>query len=104
MIFLLLSFIIASIAIFEKHSAGYHQGKLTRFALVRNVLLDAFGILLAIILAALLGGYIAEIVIRQISSDLMQLIAGIIIGLLVGIGVGVLIRQIWERFVKFPSV
>jgi len=114
MIFLLLSFVIAGSTVVAKHGEAHRQGRLTRFACVRNILLDLSGILLAIILAALLSRYIAEIATRQISHTLTRLIAGIVIGLLVGIGVGVfvhrtaslvhrtasLVRQTWGRFVK----
>ena len=58
------------------------------------------GLLLAMVLAGLLGCYIAQIMTQQIGNDLIKLAAGIATGLLVGIGVGVLMQRISGRFMK----
>ena len=91
---------LAVFTIFGKHRTAYRQGKLTRSAFLRNMLLDVSGILLAVTLAGLLGRTIAGIVTQPISNDLGRLIAGIFIGLLVGIGVGVFVNRAWGRFVR----
>jgi hypothetical protein len=100
-LFLLLSFAIASFTVVEKHRQAYLQGKISGRVCERNILFDIDGILLALILAGMLGGYIAEIVSEQISYSLTQLVGGIMIGLLVGIAVGILVKQAWGRLVKF---
>jgi len=67
---------------------------------MRNVLIETAGLLLATVLAGLLGRSIAQIATQQISNDLIKLAAGIATGLLVGIGVGVLMQRISGRFMK----
>lgn len=102
-VLIVLSLALTFFTIFRKHHTAYLQGKLTRVALVRNMFLDVFGILLAVVLAGLLGRYVAGLVTRPISNDLWRLIATILIGLLVGIGVGLLVNRAWGRFVKTSS-
>lgn len=102
-LFLLCGFVLASLPIVEKHRQAYLQGQISRGVYVRNIFFDAAGILLALILAGLLGRYIAEIATRQISNDLTKLIAGIMIGLLIGIAVGIFVKQAWGRLVKTSS-
>jgi len=97
---LLFSLFIASSAIVEKHRKAYLQGKITRGVFVRNTVVEIFGILLAVILAGLLGRTIAEIATEQISSDLTKLIAGMVIGLLAGMGIGLLVKRTWGKFVR----
>jgi hypothetical protein len=99
-IFLILGFVLASLPVVEKHRQAYLQGKISRGVYTRNILFDMTGVLLALIAAALLGRYIAEIATRQISNDLTKLIAGIIIGLLIGLVVGTLVKQAWRHTAK----
>lgn len=100
MIFLGFSLGIAIYSIVVKHRSAYREGKLTRFAFQRNVCLDVSGVLLAVVLAALLGRYVADLVAQQIDGALLRFAAGMLVGVLVGIGVGLLVRQAWGRFVK----
>ena len=58
------------------------------------------GLLLAMVLAGLLGRFIAQIATQHISNDLIKLAAGIATGLLVGVGVGVLMQHLSGRFMK----
>jgi uncharacterized membrane protein required for colicin V production len=67
---------------------------------VRNVLIETAGLLLAMVLAGLLGRYIAQIATQQISNDQIRIAAGIATGLLVGIGVGVLMQRMSGLFMK----
>jgi len=55
------------------------------------------------LIAALLGNYIAELATRQIENDLRRFIAGIFIGLLVGICVGLFVKHTWERLLLLSS-
>ena len=102
-IFLLFSFFIASSAVLEKHREAHRQGKITRGIFIRNILLEGTGILLAMLLAGLLGRYMAEIATRQINNDLIRVIAGIMVGLLVGMGVGTFARKTWGRLARIDS-
>ena len=103
-IFMLFSFFIASSVVLEKHKEAYRQGKITRGIFIRNVILEMTSILLAMLLAGLLGRYMAEIATRQIDNDLTRVIAGIMVGLLVGMGVGTFVRKTWGRFAKIDSM
>ena len=55
------------------------------------------GILLAILLAAIAGNYIAIVATRQIDNAVTRFIAGILIGLLVGIAIGVFMHRQWQK-------
>ncbi len=99
-ILILFSLSLAFFSIFRKHHTAYLQGKLTRAAFLRNILLDMFGIVLAVVLAGLLGRYLAEVIARPIDNNAARVIAGMILGLLVGVGVGLFVNRAWGRFVK----
>ncbi len=99
-LFLVFSLGIAVSSVIAKHRAAYQEGRLTRFTFARNVCLDVFGILLAMVFAALLGRYVAELVAQQIDGALLRFAAGMLVGVVIGIGVGLLVRQLWGRFVK----
>ena len=89
--FVLFATLIITVALTaRKHWRSYKQGNITRNVVMRNMLLDIFGILLAMTLAGLFGRHIAEIATEQINNDLTKLIAGVVIGLVVGIGIGLL--------------
>jgi uncharacterized membrane protein len=103
-IFLLFSFFIASLAVIEKHREAYRQGKITRSIFIRNVLLEGTGILLAMLLAGVLGRLMAGMATRQIDNGLIRVIAGIVVGILVGIGVGTFARKTWGRLAKVDSM
>jgi hypothetical protein len=99
-LFLLLSFFIASSAVLQKHREAYLQGRITRRVFLRNVLLECTGIVLAMLLAGVLGRYMAGIATRQIRDDLIRVSAGIMVGLLVGMGVGTCARKTWGQLAK----
>lgn len=102
-IFLLLSFSIASLAVIEKQREAYRQGRITRGVLIRNALLEITGTGLVMVLAGLLGRTAAQAAAQQIGNGLIRVIAGIVIGLLVGMSVGTLAKITWGRLVKiFP--
>jgi hypothetical protein len=100
MILLLFSVARAIASVIAKHRAAHLRGRITFVVFVRNVLIETAGLLFAMILAAFLGRFIAQIATQQISNDLIKLAAGIATGLLVGIGVGVLMQRISGRFMK----
>jgi len=100
LIFLLFGVARAFASVIAKHRAAHLRGRITSVVFVRNVLIETTGLLLAIVLAGLLGRYIAQIATQHISNDLIKLAAGIATGLLVGIGVGVVMHHIWGRFMK----
>jgi len=89
--------IATSYMIIRKQQQAYLQGKISRTILIRNVCIEITGILIALILAGLLGRILAEIGTRSLSNDLIRLIAGIVIGLLVGLAVGGFIRWSWTK-------
>ena len=99
-IFLLVTIFTASMAILEKHKEAYRAGKVTRFAFIRNAVLEITGVLLAMSVAGWLGRPLAALATQGIEDHLVRLIAGIAVGLLAGIGIGFLVRQTWGRLVK----
>lgn len=99
-LFLLFGLVTASLAVLKKHRRSYRQGSITRAVLVRNILLDMLGILLAMILAGLLGKYIAQAATAGIDHDLIRIVTGILLGVLVGGCIGLLIKLAWGRLIK----
>ena len=99
-VFLLLSFLITSIVVLEKHQKRYHGGEITRGVFIRNSAVEISGTGLIMLLAGLLGRAIAEIAARPIQHELFRVIAGIAVGLLVGLGVGILAKKILRRLVE----
>jgi hypothetical protein len=99
--FLLGSLGIASFIAIENHRKAYVLGRVTRGIFIRNAVLEILGILFAMVLAGLLGRFVAEITTRQISHELTRILAGVLTGLLVGVGVGAFAKRTWGRFVKF---
>jgi hypothetical protein len=97
---LILSFAIAILPVVQKQMKLYQKNPASRVRLGLNVLLEIMGILLAMVLAGLLGKYIAQISTAQISNGLTKLIAGIAISLLAGMGMGILVKRTWEKLVK----
>ena len=97
---LFISFAIAIFFVVQKQMKLYQEKPTSRVKLARNVLFEIMGVLLAMVLAGLLGRYIAQIGTAQVSNDLTKLIAGFLIALLAGMGVGILVKHTWERLVK----
>jgi hypothetical protein len=97
--FLLLSFLIASLAALEKHKKAYRGETITRKVFIRNGALEISGTFLVMLLAGLLGRYAAEVATRQIGNDPVRLIAGIGVGLVVGLGVGTLAKKTLRRMI-----
>jgi hypothetical protein len=102
--FLVFSFLIASLAIVEKHKEAYDQSKITRGRFFSNAALEITGTGLIMCAAGLLGRAAAQSAAQQIDNDLLKIIIGIAIGLLVGIGVGILAKLTWGRLLRiFPN-
>ena len=75
----------------------YREKRISRAKMAWNILFEIMGILLAMMLAALLGKYLVGVVTEGISHSLIKFIAAIVISLLTGMGVGFLMRRIWDR-------
>src|SRR5262245_23592420 len=99
-IFLLVSFFIASFIVLQKQREAYRQGRINRSVFIRNAVLELTGVLLAMVLAGLFGRYVAEITTWQINNDLIRTIAGIMVGLLIGVGIGAFAKNTWGRLAK----
>ena len=97
--FLVLSFLIASLVVLEKHKQAYRKRTIDRTIFLRNAVLELSGTFLVMLLAGLLGRYSAEVVTQQIEHVLLRVIAGIGVGLVVGIGVGALAKRTLRRMV-----
>lgn len=101
--FLLFSFFITTSAVLEKHKEAYRRGRIGRGVFIRNAVLESTGILLAMILAGVLGRTMAGIATQQMDNDLIRVVVGIMVGLLVGMGVGMFARKTWGRLAKVSS-
>ena len=100
--FLVLSFLIASLVVLEKHKKSYRKQELTRNVFIGNAVLEISGTFLVMLLAGLLGRYAAQITTQQIGNDLIRVGAGSGVGLLVGLGVGLLAKKTLRRLVDVP--
>lgn len=98
--FLLCSLAVGIVSIFKKHRQAYLESKTTRSVFARNVSIEILGILLAMVVAGLLGRYLAQITTAQIANEFTKLIAGIFIGLLAGTGIGILTTRTLGRILK----
>ena len=99
----ILFFIILAMAIFsilQNQMKQYREKRISRTRLSFNVLSEIVMILVAMILASLLGRYVAEIATEPIVNGLTKFIAGIVIGLLAGMSVGFLVKRTWSRLTK----
>ena len=95
-----LSIAMTIFAVLQKHKNLYREKPTSKIKLMRTLLFEIPGVLIAMALAGLLGRTIAQIVTQQISNDLIRFAAAIATGLLVGIGVGIVMQHIWGRFIK----
>jgi len=99
-IFLIFGLVTSIYMAVKKHREDYLHGKVSLSVAIRNIALEITAILLAMILAALLGRTLAEIGTRHIDNALLQFIAGVGIGLSVGMIVGLLIKRASSHLVK----
>jgi hypothetical protein len=95
--FVLFSFLVGSAAILVKHQESYYHGKITRAVFIRNTVVEIGGTLTIMLLAGLLGRYVAQIVTQPIGDDFLRVIAGLVIAMFVGLGVGVLAKKTLRR-------
>ena len=95
-----LSIAMTIFAVLQKHKNIYRERPTSKINLVRTMLFEIIGVLIAMALAGLLGRTIAQVVTQQINNDLVRFATGITIGMLVGLAVGVLMQHTWGRFIK----
>ena len=99
-IVLFISFAIAIYSVVQKQIKLYREKPTSRVKLAWNVLFEIMGVLLAMVLAGLLGRTIAQIGTAQINNELTKLIAGVVMALLAGMGIGTLVTRTWGRLMK----
>jgi hypothetical protein len=102
--FVLLSFLVGSAAILAKHQQAYRDGRITRAVFFRNAVLEIGSTLTIMLLAGLLGRYVAQIATQPIEDDLLRVIAGLGVAMFVGIGVGVLAKKTLRPLIEAPRV
>lgn len=93
----ILSLSIAAYAVVQKHIRLQQSRPAGKIIMARNILVEFTGILLAMLLAGVLGKYAAEILTHQFGDGLTKLIMGIVTGALIGLAVGMLVRRAWGR-------
>ena len=99
-VYFLFGVIVISYSICKTDRESYLQGKISRATFFRNSIIEIIGILLALILAALIGKYLAVLGTRQIDHEIARLITGLVIGLLAGAVIGALVKGISNRMVR----
>jgi hypothetical protein len=95
-----ISWAILIFSVLQKHKKLYREKSTSKIKMVGNILLEIIRILMAMLLAGLLGRYSAQITTQHISNDVLRFAAGITTGLVVGIGVGILMQYAWRRLIK----
>jgi len=100
---LIISSAIAIFSAVQKQIQLFREKPTGLVKLVLNVLLEIMGILLAMVLAGLLGRYIVQLGTAQISNALTKMVAGIVISLLAGMAIGTLVTRTWGRLIKTSS-
>jgi NhaP-type Na+/H+ or K+/H+ antiporter len=66
----------------------------------RKKLIESFGILFAVCLAAILGNYVAHLVTSQMDNALIIYVVGILIGLVIGLLIGVYFKRGWSKLFR----
>ena len=94
---LVIGLLIGMYAVVQKHIRQRQSQPVSKLTTARNIFVDITGILLAMIVAGLLGRVVSEAATRQINNELTKLMAGIVIGMLMGLCVGVFVRRVWRR-------
>ena len=97
---LIISSAIAIFSAIQKQMQLFREKPTGGFKLLLNVLLEIMGILLAMVLAGLLGRYIAQLGTAQMSNHLTKMVAGIMIGLLAGMAMGIVVTRTWGKLTR----
>lgn len=101
--FVFLSFLVGSAAILGKYDEAYRNDKITRLVFIRKAALEIGGTLTIMLLAGLLGRYVAVVATQSIGDDILRVIAGLAVAVLVGIGVGFPAKKMLRRLVEVPT-
>lgn len=91
-------FALACYTAIEKQRQAYFRAEITRERCIRNVIFEVSGVALAMVCAALLGRYLAEVATRQVEPYLARFVLSTLAALGVGVGVGFGVRKVWKRF------
>jgi hypothetical protein len=102
LIFLLFGLTATSYTIINKNRKAYQQGKISLSISIKNTCLEILAILLAMVLAGLMGRYLSVVVMGNINSHPLKLLTGIGIGILVGWAIGLFIKIASSRIIRNP--
>jgi hypothetical protein len=103
LIFLLFGVTATSYTIISKNRKAYQERRISFSLCIKNTCLEILAIVLAMVIAGLIGHYLSVSITGNINSDPARLLTGIGIGILVGWAVGLLIKLASARFVKTLS-
>jgi hypothetical protein len=98
--FVFFSVLVGSAAILGKYDEAYRDGKITRAVFIRKAALEIGGTLTIMLLAGLLGRYVAVLATQSIDDDILRVIAGLAVAVLVGIVVGGPAKKMLRWFVE----
>jgi heme/copper-type cytochrome/quinol oxidase subunit 4 len=102
-IMVVLGLSIVTYFVVQKHVHLHRQEQAPKTKTVKNILFELTGILLAMLVAGVLGKIAVETVTREIGDEMIKLIVGILIGMLTGLGVGLFVRWACGRFVEIVA-
>ena len=103
LIFLLFVLSATSYTIIQKNRNACQQGVISRSTSIKNTCLEISAVLLAMILAALVGRYLTVMLSGGINGTPVKLITGIGLGLLAGWIVGLFVKHASGRFIRTSS-
>lgn len=103
LIFLLFGLVATSYTIIRRYRKLYQQENLTLSICIRNSCLEIFAVLLAMLLASLVGRYLSALAGGTMRSTPQRLLTGIGIGLFAGWAVGLFVKQATGRLVRNSS-
>ena len=92
---LLVSLGMAIVFIVRRQLKSYRSGKINRAGMLRNIIVEIFGLLLTITLAFLIVGRLIETM--NLSSGLWEMGIAIALSLLIGLIIGWLVKVTWGK-------
>jgi hypothetical protein len=103
LIFLLFGLVATGYTIIRKYRKSYQQGNLPLSTCIRNSGLEIAVVLLAMIMASVVGRYLSTLASGGMNSTPQRLLTGIGIGLLAGWAVGLFAKQATGRLIRNSS-
>jgi hypothetical protein len=105
--------VLTIIFIARRKNLSYQQGRITRIAMIRDIVFELLGTVMAISVAVWLAGKATAQIIPAVYEAALDIhpgwvpvagmLAGLVVALCVGLGVGLLMRWTWGRLTRKQS-